>query len=307
MPSLKELRTRIKSVKSTRKITSAMKMVAASKLRQAQEEAENSRPYAHKMQEMVASLVQNIASLETVPSLLLPSQRDEKYLYIVITSNRGLCGAFNTNLVRFIHQKAKQDRAQGKKVFFYCIGRRGHEQLKYIFGDQVIKSRNDFDHATLDFVNVRRFVEELIAGFENGDFDRYFIGYNQFCSPLIQLPRKEILLPLSADSFTEERRKGDKGQKDEGSSRKSLESLFEFEPKEHTILSELLPQSIAMRIYQCLLESFAGEYGARMMAMDGATRNADDMTKRLTLNYNQARQAYITKELIEIISGAEAL
>jgi F-type H+-transporting ATPase subunit gamma len=292
MPSLKDLRARINSVKSTRKITSAMKMVAASKLRRAQNAAEAARPYAQRMEAMLARLAANVAGRPNAPRLLANSGRDQVHLLIPITADRGLAGAFNSSIGRQTRALARRLIDDGKTVKFLPVGRKGRDFLKREFGDVqgdlMLGGRKG-----IAFTQAQEVAQQLIALHDEGAFDVATIVYNQFRSVISQVPTEVQLIPLPVPE--------DAGQA--GPAR----AMYEFEPDEDTILARLLPQNLAIQIYRALLESNAGFYGAQMTSMDNATRNAGDMIKRLTLNYNRTRQANITKELIEIISGAEAI
>jgi F-type H+-transporting ATPase subunit gamma len=295
MPSLKDLRGRINSVKSTRKITSAMKMVAASKLRRAQTAAEAARPYAQRMEAMVLRLAANMKDQPNAPKLLAGNGRDQVHLVIPITADRGLAGAFNSSIGRQTRTLVRRLLGEGKTVIIMPVGRKGRDFLKREFkdvrGDHMLGGRKVVEFAQAQAVG------KLVADmFAEGDFDVATLVYNQFKSVISQVPVEMQLIPLPVPEQTEEQ---DKGQAHRAS--------YEFEPDEETILARLLPQNLAIQLYRAMLESNAGFYGAQMTAMDNATRNAGDMINRLTLNYNRTRQANITRELIEIISGAEAV
>jgi F-type H+-transporting ATPase subunit gamma len=293
MPSLKDLRGRINSVKSTRKITAAMKMVAASKLRRAQQAAEAARPYAQRMETMVLRLAANLAGQPTAPRLLAGNGRDQVHLVIPITADRGLAGAFNSSVGRQTRGLVRRLLSEGKTVIILPVGRKGRDFLKREFkdvqGDHMLGGRKG-----IEFVQAQDLAKIVVEMFDEGTFDVATIVYNQFKSVISQVPTEMQLIPLPLPERTEE--------KDESS-----KAIYEFEPDEETILARLLPQNIAIQLYRAMLESNAGFYGAQMTSMDNATRNAGDMINRLTLNYNRTRQANITRELIEIISGAEAL
>ena len=299
MPSLKDLKVRINSVKSTQKITSAMKMVAAAKLRRAQEQAEASRPYADRLERVLGGLAASMMGQEGAPALLVGNGRQETHLIVVMTSDRGLCGAFNSSIVRMARKLAFELKSQGKKVKFFCVGRKGRDQLKRDFGADIVASKEDIAKPKLTFSAAEQIAIQIREMFEKGEFDVCSIIYNQFKSAITQVVTNSQLIPFRpAQSMP--------AQSMEGKNDPSL-SQYEYEPEEEVILADLLPRNLAMQTYRALLENGASEQGARMTAMDNATRNAGDMINRLTLTYNRSRQAYITKELIEIISGAEAL
>jgi F-type H+-transporting ATPase subunit gamma len=293
MASLKDLRGRINSVKSTRKITSAMKMVAASKLRRAQSAAEAARPYAERMQGMLARLAANVAGQPGAPRLLAGTGNDRVHLIVPITADRGLAGAFNSSIGRATRVLVRRLLAEGKTVKILPVGRKGRDFLKREFqdvsGDLMLGGRRG-----IEFSQARDVAEQISAKFFNGEFDVATLVYNRFHSVISQIPTELQLIPLPKPDDIKDENPGPK-------------SVYEFEPDEETILTRLLPQNLAIQIYRAMLESNAGFYGAQMTSMDNATRNAGDMIKRLTLNYNRTRQANITRELIEIISGAEAL
>jgi F-type H+-transporting ATPase subunit gamma len=298
MPSLKDLRVRIDSVKSTQKITSAMKMVAAAKLRRAQESAEAARPYAQRMERMLGSLAGSLGGTEGAPKLLAGTGAEETHLLVAFTANRGLCGGFNGSIVRRTRAMAHQLKADGKTVKILCVGRKGHDVLKREFRGEIIGSIDDIGKRHVEYheaVSVAGKVTEL---FEAGEFDVCTIVFNRFQSAMTQIVTPQQLIPFvpAEDDGDEEAQPADGSQ-----------AVYIFEPEEEAILESLLPRNLAVQIFQALLESSASEHGARMTAMDNATRNAGDMIDNLTLTYNRTRQAFITKELIEIISGAEAL
>jgi F-type H+-transporting ATPase subunit gamma len=294
MPSLKDLRGRINSVKSTRKITSAMKMVAASKLRRAQQAAEAARPYAQRMEAMVLRLAGNLAGQPTAPRLLAGNGRDQVHLVLPITADRGLAGAFNSSVGRQTRSLVRRLLSEGKTVIILPVGRKGRDFLKREFrdvqGDHMLGGRKG-----IEFVQAQDLAKVVVDMFNEGDFDVATLVYNQFKSVISQVPTEVQLIPLPVPEKHDD-------DKDAAS-----KAIYEFEPDEETILARLLPQNIAIQLYRAMLESNAGFYGAQMTSMDNATRNAGDMINRLTLNYNRTRQANITKELIEIISGAEAV
>jgi len=294
MPSLKDLKNRISSVKSTRKITSAMKMVAASKLRRAQEHAEAARPYAERMARMLASLSANLTITDTTPRLIAGTGKEEVVLLVVVTSDRGLCGGFNGYIVREARRKIRELEAEGKQVKLLCVGRKGRDLLRRDHGSKIVKSFDDIGRKRIGFADADNITGMIVDMFNAGEFDVCRIIYNRFKSAIAQIVTVKQLVPVALD-------------KSESANENAPQAVYEFEPDEETILEQLLPRNLAMQIYGALLESSAGEQGARMTAMDNATRNAGDMITKLTLNYNRSRQAYITKELIEIISGAEAV
>jgi F-type H+-transporting ATPase subunit gamma len=280
-------------VKSTRKITAAMKMVAASKLRRAQQAAEAARPYAQRMETMVLRLAANLAGQPTAPRLLAGNGRDQVHLVIPITADRGLAGAFNSSVGRQTRGLVRRLLSEGKTVIILPVGRKGRDFLKREFkdvqGDHMLGGRKG-----IEFVQAQDLAKIVVEMFDEGTFDVATIVYNQFKSVISQVPTEMQLIPLPVPEKTEETNEAGK-------------AIYEFEPDEETILARLLPQNLAIQIYRAMLESNAGFYGAQMTSMDNATRNAGDMINRLTLNYNRTRQANITRELIEIISGAEAL
>lgn len=295
MPSLKDLKNRIDSVKSTRKITSAMKMVAAAKLRRAQEQAEAARPYAAAMARMMANLATAAKmSGEALPALISGTGKDDTVLLLVVTSDRGLAGMFNSSVAREAKRQVVALQNAGKTVKIYTVGRKAAQLMRRDFPTLSVGSVEDYARKKLDYATAAQIQHELTSMFEAGAFDRVMVVSNQFKSAISQPTTVQQLLPVpmpevSADNSTE------------------AQAVYEFEPDAATILTDLLPKSMGLSIYRVLLESVAGEHGARMTAMDNATRNAGDMITRLTLVYNRSRQAAITKELIEIISGAEAV
>jgi F-type H+-transporting ATPase subunit gamma len=293
MPSLKDLRIRINSVKSTQKITSAMKMVAAAKLRRAQEKAEAARPFAQRMERMMASLASGMAGQEGAPPLLAGTGRDEMHLVVVMTSYRGLCGGFNSSIVREARKVIRALESNNKKVKVFCIGRKGRDQLKRDMGDKIVGQIDEIGRPTLRYEEAVAVAEKIIGMFEAGEFDVCTVVFNRFKSAMTQIVTSQQIIPLPAPR--------EEDMPDLGG------AVYEYEPDEQEILADLLPRNIAVQLFRALLENAASEEGARMTAMDSATRNAGDMINRLTINYNRTRQAAITKELIEIISGAEAL
>ncbi len=295
MPSLKDLRTRIGSVKSTRKITSAMKMVAAAKLRRAQEHAEAGQPYADRMAGMLSRLAANITPGPTTSKLLTGTGRDLVHLVVVITSDRGLAGGFNFTAAREARRLTQRLLSEGKTVKLITLGRKGRESLRR---DHAARMLDYADTGTtkVSFADAEAVAEFMLGMFERHEFDVASIVYNRFKSVIAQIPTVQQVIPFKLEKpvANENATVGPK-------------PVYEFEPSEEEILAALLPRNLAVQIYRALLDSAAGEQAARMTAMDNATRNAGDMINKLTLNYNRARQAYITKELIEIISGAEAV
>jgi len=292
MPSLKDLKIRINSVKSTQKITSAMKMVAAAKLRRAQERAEAARPYAERMERMLGSLAGSMAGREGAPPLLAGNGRDQVHLIVVMTSDKGLCGGFNSSIVRAARRKIRELREQGKEVKIFTVGRKGRDQLRRDLGGLIIGHLEDVGRPRLSFAVAAKLGERLAAGFAAGEFDVCHIVYNKFKSAMTQIVTFQQLIPFALPA--------------EGTASAS-DVVYDYEPDETEILESLLPRNIGVQVYRALLENEASEQGARMTAMDSATRNAGEMINKLTIFYNRTRQAYITKELIEIISGAEAL
>ncbi len=290
MPSLKDLKVRINSVKSTQKITSAMKMVAAAKLRRAQEQAEAARPYAERMERMLGSLAASMAGREGAPVLLAGNARDSVHLIVVMTSDRGLCGGFNSSIVRAARRKVRELRDQGKQVKLFCVGRKGRDMLKRDLGDIIVGHMEDVARPRLAFPVADQIGVKLVQLFEQGEFDVAHLVYNKFKSAMTQFVTFQQLIPFAVP---------------EGQAQADV--FYEYEPDETEILEALLPRNLGVQVFRALLENNASEQGARMTAMDNATRNAGDMINKLTIFYNRSRQAYITKELIEIISGAEAV
>lgn len=294
MPSLKDLKIRINSVKSTRKITSAMKMVAAAKLRRAQEQAEASRPYADRMNRMIASLA-GAANQSGGPKLLAGTGKEDTHLLVVFTADRGLCGGFNSSIIRAARRRIMALRGDGKTVKLFCVGRRGRDGLKREFGDLIVGSVQDVTRKGVAFSSADDMAANILKMFDDEEYDVCSIIYNRFQSAMTQIVTEQQIVPASMPEVDEEAGGTESG------------ALYEYEPDEEAILAALLPRNVATQLFTALLESNASEHGARMTAMDNATRNAGDMIDKLTLNYNRARQAAITKELIEIISGAEAV
>ncbi|MBU6234799.1 MAG: F0F1 ATP synthase subunit gamma [Alphaproteobacteria bacterium] len=294
MPSLKEYRNRIASVKSTRKITSAMKMVAASKLRRAQENAQASQPYAAAMAGMLSRVASNLVVSPNLPKLLIGTGSEQTHLLIVMTADRGLCGGFNGNLVRFARQKIRELTAEGKTVKIVAVGRKARDLLRRDHKDKMVHSITDVGQkGKIAFSNADDVATYVLSQFDAGAFDVCTLVYNEFKNVLVQKPTAQQLIPFRLPAA--------------GSNDNVTKIPYEFEPDEDALLSRLLPRNLAVQVYRAMLDSAAGEQAARMTAMDNATRNAGDMIKKLSLQYNRARQAFITKELIEIISGAEAV
>jgi F-type H+-transporting ATPase subunit gamma len=293
MPSLKDLRNRIRSVRSTQKITSAMKMVAASRLRRAQEQAEAARPYAERMERVLASLAARMAGQQGAPKLLAGTGKDDVHLIVVATSDRGLAGGFNSSILREARRRIRDLDNTGKTVKLLTIGRKGRDSLRRDHARRIHDSLTDIGRRRLSFEEARDIAQRLLTLYDGGEFDVCSIVFNRFRSAMTQVVTVRQLIPFAPPAAGEEA--GLAG------------AIYEFEPSEEEILAELLPNNLAVQVFTALLENQASEQGARMTAMDSATRNAGDMIDRLTINYNRTRQAAITKELIEIISGAEAL
>lgn len=293
MPSLKDLKNRIGSVKNTRKITKAMQMVSAAKLRRAQDAAEAARPYADRMATVMAGLTAAAAGASDAPKLLAGTGEDRRHLLVVLTSERGLAGGFNSSIVKLARQHLADLQAQGKEVTILTVGKKGREQLKRDFSKLFVNHVDLSEVKRIGYENARSIADDILDRFEEGGFDVATLFYNRFESVISQIPTARQVIPAVIEE-TE-------------ASSNAASSLYEYEPGEEGILAELLPRSIATQIFAALLENAASEQGARMSAMDNATRNAGDMIARLTTEYNRSRQAAITKELIEIISGAEAL
>lgn len=294
MPSLKSLRVRINSVKSTQKITKAMKMVAASKLRRAQEAAEAARPYAERMAGILASLAAGQTGSDTAPRLLVGTGSDKVHLLVVATAERGLCGAFNSSIVKLARRKIEELTAQGKTVKILCVGKKGRDQLRRDHAAKIVDTVDLAKVKRIGFAEAQEIADRVVAMFEAGEFDVAHVFFNNFKSVISQVPTAQQLIPAMAG--------------DAAAAAPDLNgATYEFEPDEETILTQLLPRNLSMQVYRALLENAASEQGARMSAMDNATRNAGEMIKKLTTVYNRSRQAQITKELIEIISGAEAV
>jgi F-type H+-transporting ATPase subunit gamma len=285
MPSLKDLRNRIAATKATQKITKAMQMVAVSKLRRAQAAAEAARPYASRMDTVLGNIAASVAALENAPRLLRGTGGDQRHLLLVCTAERGLCGPFNSAIVRLARERAKE-------VKFFCVGRKGYDQLRRIFPKQIVEMVDLRSVRVLHFEHAEGIAEKVIALFDKSEFDVCTLFFSRFRSVIAQIPTAQQIIPPVFEQKSADALGG---------------AIYEFEPDAEDILSDLLPRNLAVQIFRALLENAASFYGAQMSAMDNATRNAGDMIRRQTLFYNRTRQAMITKELIEIISGAEAL
>jgi F-type H+-transporting ATPase subunit gamma len=290
MPSLKSFRNRIASVKAIRKITKAQQMVAASKLRRAQEAADAARPYAEKMNAVIANLAAGLKGNPDASPFLAGTGSDKRHLVVVATADRGLCGSFNTNIVRLAKQHIEALLKDGKEVKILCVGRKGRDQLRRLYGKMIIDTVDFVGLKRIGFANALPIGRRVIEMFQSGEFDVATLVYSRFRSVISQVPTAQQLIPVS---IPETAAAGD--------------VVYEYEPDEGELLAELLPRNVTVQIFRALLENVAGEYGAKMSAMDSATRNAGEVIDKLTLQYNRTRQALITKELIEIISGAEAL
>ena len=298
MANLKELKTRISSVKSTQKITSAMKMVAASRLKRAQEAAEAARPYAERMERMMTSLLDNPGSLEGAGKLLSGTGSDETHLIVVVTSDRGLCGGFNANISRETRNRLLALTGENKNAKILCVGRKGREQLKTEFKNAIVDTYEGIGKAGVQFEEAQGVAVKIIEMFEAGEFDVCTIIYNKFISAITQEVTPRQIIPVQL---------ADEDDEAETAVETGPSAIYEFEPSEEEILAKLLPSNLNVQVFRALLESSASEHGARMSAMDNATRNAGEMIDDLSITYNRTRQAKITSELIEIISGAEAL
>ena len=301
MSNLKELKNRITSVKSTQKITSAMKMVAASRLKRAQEAAETARPYAERMECMMASILQDPGAIVGGNKLLGGTGSDNVHLIVVVTTDRGLCGGFNSNISRESRRRIRDLEADNKSVKLLCIGRKGRDQLKQEFNEIIVETFEGIGRTGVQFEEARVIAEKIISMFDSGEFDVCTIIYNKFISVISQEVTPSQIIPVK---LLED---GPNSSNDKTSEETVIEASFDFEPSESEILVDLLPSNLNVQIFRALLESSASEHGARMSAMDNATRNAGEMIDDLSLIYNRSRQAKITSELIEIISGAEAL
>jgi F-type H+-transporting ATPase subunit gamma len=292
MASLKDMRVRIASTKATQKITKAMQMVAASKLRRAQTAAEAARPYADKMGAVIANIARAAAGSPGAPVLLAGTGRDQVHLLLVCAGERGLCGAFNSSIVRLARERAYALMNQGKEVKFFCVGRKGFEQLRRTFEKQIVETVELRSVRQLGFLNAEDIANKVIARFDAGEFDVCTLFYSRFRTVISQIPTAQQIIPLVVEA---------------PAANAEPATSYEYEPEEDEILTRLLPRNLAVQVFRALLENNASFYGSQMSAMDSATRNAGDMIRKQTLIYNRTRQAMITKELIEIISGAEAL
>ena len=291
MPSLKDLKNRIESVKNTRKITKAMQMVAAAKLRRAQEAAEAGRPYAERFNAVLGSLAASVGVSDSAPMLLRGTGSDQTYLLVVMTAERGLCGGFNSNIAKLAKQHAADLVAAGKTVKIITVGKKGRDSMKRDLGDHYIEHVDLSEVKRIGYSNAQDIAKGVLSRFEAGEFDVATIFYARFINVVSQVPTAQQVIPASFEAI-----EGD-----------AAATLYDYEPDEEAILADLLPRGVATQIFSALLENGASEQGARMSAMDNATRNAGDMIDKLTIEYNRSRQAVITNELIEIISGAEAL
>lgn len=291
MASLDDLRKRITSVKSTQKITKAMKMVAAAKLRKAQESAEKGRPYSEKMRNIILNLTKSINDPSNAPKLLVGTGKDQTYLCVVMTSDRGLCGGFNSNICRLAKNHFSKILSEGKELKIITIGSKGHDQLKREYGRYIIKKLSFKDKKKISFLEADEVGKIIIDLFDKNEFDKCILFFNNFKNVVTQIPQAQQIIPAEKKEATKEKN----------------ENFYEFEPDEDEILEDLLPKNISTQVFKAFLENSASEQGSRMTAMDNATRNAGDLVNKLTIVYNRSRQAAITKELIEIISGAESL
>jgi len=292
MPSLEDLKKRISSVKSTQKITKAMKMVAAAKLRKAQESAEKGRPYSEKMNNIILNLSNSISDQDSASKFLVGTGQDTTQLCVVITSDRGLCGGFNTNICRKAKSYFNKIRSEGKTLKIFTVGSKGHDQLKRAYGSYIIENINFKGYKKITYKEAEEVGKKIIALFNESKFDVCKIFYNQFKNVMTQIPQEQQIIPVEKKKDIE---------------KENSKSFYEFEPEENEILKNLLPRNISTQIFKAFLENAASEQGSRMTAMDSATRNAGELVDKLTITYNRSRQAVITKELIEIISGAESL
>ena len=291
MPSLDDLKKRIKSVKSTQKITKAMKMVAAAKLRKAQENAEKGRPYSQKMQNIILNLTRSISDPQNAPKLLVGTGIDQTHLCVVLTADRGLCGGFNSNICKLAKSSFKKILSEGKNLKIITVGSKGLDQIKREYEKYIVKKFSFKDKKQITFKEAEIIGNEIINLFKKNEFDKCILFYNNFKNVITQIPQAQQIVPADKTSIKE-----------------NEENLsYEFEPEEDEILEDLLPKNISTQVFKAFLENAASEQGSRMTAMDNATRNAGDLVDKLTINYNRSRQASITKELIEIISGAESL
>ena len=292
MPSLDDLKKRIKSVKSTQTITKAMKMVAAAKLRKAQESAERGRPYSEKMQNIILNLTKSINDPQNAPKLLVGTGEDKKYLCVVLTADRGLCGGFNSNICKLAKNNFKKILSEGKELKIITVGSKGYDQIRREYNKYIIKKLSFKDKKNITFNEADEVGNEILSLFNQNEFDKCIIFFNNFKNVITQIPQAQQIIPAETKNIKDN---------------ETEDFNYEFEPDEDEILEDLLPKNISTQVFKALLENAASEQGSRMTAMDNATRNAGDLVDKLTINYNRSRQASITKELIEIISGAESL
>jgi len=292
MPSLDDLKKRISSVKSTQKITKAMKMVAAAKLRRAQENAEKGRPFSEKMNNIILNLSSVVSDKESASKFLVGTGKDEVHLCVVITADRGLCGGFNTNICRKAKNYFEKILKEGKTLKIFTVGSKGHDQLKRVYGSYIIEKMHFKGYKKITFKEAEEIGNKIINLFNESKFDVCKIFYNKFKNVITQIPQEQQIIPI---------------EKTKNDEKNFLDNFYEFEPEENEILDNLLPRNISTQIFKAILENAASEQGSRMTAMDNATRNAGELVDKLTITYNRSRQAAITKELIEIISGAESL
>ena len=292
MPSLDDLKKRIKSVKSTQKITKAMKMVAAAKIKKAQENAEKGRPFSDKMQNIILNLTLAMKDDTNAPKLLTGTGNDKTYLCVLLTADRGLCGGFNTNICKLAKKHFRQILNEGKNLKIISVGSKGYDQIKKEFSKYVIERRDFKNIKNITFEDAQNIGKIILELFENSQFDKCFLFFNNFKNVITQIPKAQQIIPA---------------QEVDNQNKDQIKANYDFEPDEDEILEDLLPKNISTQIFKAFLENAASEQGSRMTAMDNATRNAGDLVEKLTINYNRSRQAAITKELIEIISGAESL
>ena len=292
MPSLDDLKKRIKSVKSTQKITKAMKMVAAAKLRKAQESAEKGRPYSQKLQNIILNLTKSINDPQNAPKLLVGTGKDKIYLCVVLTADRGLCGGFNSNICKLAKTNFRKILSEGKELKIITVGTKGLDQIRREYGKYVIKKFSFKNKKKITFSEAEIIGNEIINLFKQNQFDKCILFYNNFKNVITQIPQAQLIIPAENNS---------------SKNKEETPISYEFEPEEDEILEDLLPKNISTQVFKAFLENAASEQGSRMTAMDNATRNAGELVDKLTINYNRSRQASITKELIEIISGAESL
>ena len=294
MPSLDDLKKRITSVKSTQKITKAMKMVATAKLRKAQENAEKGRPYSERMNNIILNLSKNISDKENSSKLLVGTGKEDTYLCIVLTADRGLCGGFNTNIIKKAKSYFDKSSKDGKNIKIITVGTKGYDQLKRNYKDKIIEKISFKDSKNINYFDAEKVGSLILEKFDKEEFDICTIFYNKFKNVMTQIPQQQQIIPLQSEEKND-------------SSNEQINDSYEFEPDEDEILNNLLPKNISTQIFKAMLENSASEQGSRMTAMDNATRNAGELVDKLSIEYNRSRQAAITKELIEIISGAESL